>query len=114
MSLEEIYAILNQTLSLFIEKPSSEEAEVYGNFPMDGEMTETSIQPIAPLVSRKKFWSLCLNLKKFDLFWIQASLIRSRLNPEKFLWKFALPLIEIVFYSLQLLSGKTTKILNKK
>lgn len=114
LSICEIYEILDATLSMFIERPSVAEAEVYGHFPLDGEMTQSRIQPIAPLVSRKKFWALCLNLKSFNLFWVQASLIRSGLKPEKFLWRFVLPLIEVIFYSMQLFSGKATKILHEE
>lgn len=109
LDLNAIYQVLESMVSQFITNPSLSEANVYGSFPMDGEITESSVEPIAPVVTRKKFWALYLNWKKFNLFWVQASLIRSKLACESVIWRFCLPALEICFYSMMLLIGKFFK-----
>ncbi len=112
--LEEGYRILDKTLQMFLDNPSQEEAETYGRFPMDGEMTESQVQEIAPVVTRKKFWYLCGHLKRFNLFWVQASLARSNLSFEKRLWRLILPLFEYGFYSCVILGNKLYGLLGRR
>ncbi len=98
---EYCFPVLERLLDQFISRPSVSEAEVYGRFPMDGEMTESNVQEIAPVVSRKDFWLACLDLKNFHFFWVQASLLRSKLYFEKFLWKLVLPFLTVSYFWLQ-------------
>lgn len=104
--LEAGYQILGKTLFMFLNHPTKEEAEIYGQFPMDGEMTESHAQEIAPVVTRERFWYLCTHLKQFNLFWVQASLVRSNLTLEKKLWDMILPILEHGLYTGSILKTK--------
>ncbi|MBF0503477.1 MAG: hypothetical protein HQL14_00090 [Candidatus Omnitrophica bacterium] len=97
---EYYYPALEKILNQFINKPSSGEAQIYGQFPIDGEMTESNLGQIAPRISRKQFWTACLNLKEFRLFWIQAVFVRSGLWFEFYFWKVILPLLALGYYLL--------------
>ena len=89
---------IDRVLNRFINSPSLTEAQVYGQFPMDGEMTESNIQEIAPVISRSQFWRSCFDLKNFRSYWVQAVFIRSHLWFEYYLWKLILPVIAYGFY----------------
>ncbi len=107
------HRILDKILFMFLNNPSKEEAETYGRFPMDGEMTETQIQEIAPVVTRRRFWYLCTHIKRFNLFWIQASLVRSKLTFEKRIWRIILPILEYGLYSYTILKTKFQGLLKR-
>jgi len=98
MAQENYYPVLEKIMYKFINTPSLSEAQVYGQFPMDGEMTESRVQEIAPVITRRQFWQSCINLKDFRLYWIQSVFIRSHLWVEYNLWKIILPVIAYSFY----------------
>ncbi|GEM_PF-4854177 len=97
---DEACKILETTLGMFISAPSMDEASVYGSFPLDGELTQSKTSEIAPIVSRRQFWSLCFNLKNFNLFWVQGSLQRSKLFFEERIWNSVLFVLQVCFYGL--------------
>ncbi len=90
---EDVLPGLEATLHRFLSNPSFHEAETYGRFPMDSEMTESNIQEIAPVVTRREFWRSCLDLKRSRVFWMAATLRRSKLSFERMLWKWLWPLL---------------------
>lgn len=113
--IENYNPIISKIVSQFIYNPSRNEAKTYGSFSMDGEMTENNIQEIAPVVSRMQFWKKCFFLKEFNLFWVQASLVRSHLYIEQLLWKGVLPCLMIIYFTFRKIQNffynlrKTTK-----
>lgn len=62
----------------FICNPTLDEATVYGNWPIAGEIMERDIRIIAPEMDLQAALHCALGLKKIPGFWPQASLLRGK------------------------------------
>jgi len=60
----------------FITTPSSEEAALYGEWPIASEMGEADFQPMSPPMGFVQFIRCAMGLDKIKGFWPQASLVR--------------------------------------
>ncbi len=64
----------------FISWPTTDEAELYGQWPMSSEIRERDYQPMAPSMDLRSLIANAAGIKKVRGYWPQASLIRGGLQ----------------------------------
>lgn len=69
--------LCRKLVATFISRPTSEEATVYGDLMIAGEMGERDLQPLGPQMNYREFAMIALRKRKIRGFWPQGSLVRS-------------------------------------
>lgn len=66
--------------SEFISRPGRDEASVYGNLRIAGEMSERDLQCLAPSMDYRELFRIALKKSKIRGFWPQGSMARSGMH----------------------------------
>ncbi len=81
-----IKSILKPVIFRFTQKPTTIEAEIYGDFLFSCYLQESGYDPIAPKLSRKEFWEKLIAGDRVISLWFSGTFSRSNLKIEGMIW----------------------------